>query len=413
MTGVDRSWRVPLAGRAPTDVPDEWARALAAVAVDLRCRRQGRAITFDGVQWELTVSAEWVSIGMATLTNDSDLGGFSIGRNYALETTPEQATVWVAEVVQEELAGYEFVQWPSDGWRLLAPELRDTEAVWVDPSTGGVVLGHRRAVRLTAGSESGDGVPSRYDLTGRSYSSTRRPDLRVGAVIDDALRGMVTVANIGAGTGSYEPAGTVVAVEPSRVMIAQRPPGSAPAVQAVAEHLPIGSNSVDAALAVLTVHHWRDVDRGVAELQRIARNRVVVLTWDHSVTRQFWLLREYLPAAAQTDADLAVPITKLTSLLGNPRIVPLPVPHDCADGFGGAYWRRPHAYLDPTVQSGMSLFALTPEPLLREGLSRLRADLSSGAWDRNHQDLLAMEELDLGYRLLIAEQQPPSAELRQ
>jgi SAM-dependent methyltransferase len=258
-------------------------------------------------------------------------------------------------------------------------------------------------MRLTAGSKPGDGVQPRYDLTGRSYSSTRRPDLRVAAVIDDALRGMVTVANIGAGTGSYEPAGTVVAVEPSRVMIAQRPPGSAPAVQAVAEHLPIGSNSVDAALAVLTVHHWRDVDRGVAELRRIARKRVVILTWDHSVIRQFWLLREYLPAAAQTDADLALPITKLTGLLGDPRIVAIPVPHDCADGFGGAYWRRPHAYLDPTIQSGMSLFALTPEPILREGLSRLRADLSSGAWDRNHQHLLAMEELDLGYRLLIAE----------
>jgi SAM-dependent methyltransferase len=142
------------------------------------------------------------------------------------------------------------------------------------------------------------------------------------------------VANIGAGTGSYEPARTVISVEPSRVMIAQRPPRCAPAVQAVAEQLPIRSDAVDAALAVLTVHHWSDLDHGVAEMLRIARRRVVILTWDHTVFRRFWLLREYLPAAAQTDADLAVPITKLASLLGDPTIVPVPVPHDCVDGFG-------------------------------------------------------------------------------
>lgn len=214
---------------------------------------------------------------------------------------------------------------------------------------------------------------------------------------------MATVANIGAGTGSYEPAGTVIAIEPSRIMIAQRPPDSAPTVQAVAEHLPIRSDAVDAALAVLTVHHWSDPSRGVAEMLRVARRRVVVLTWDHNVFREFWLVREYLPAAAQTDAALAVPMTRLISRLGEPKVVPIPVPHDCLDGFGGAYWRRPYAYLDPTVQSGMSLFALTPKPALREGLSRLRADLASGEWDRKHQHLVNNQELDLGYRVLIAE----------
>ena len=251
--------------------------------------------------------------------------------------------------------------------------------------------------------KSWSGARVRYDRTGRSYSRARRPDPRIAAVINDALLGMATVANIGAGTGSYEPAGTVIAVEPSRIMIAQRPPGSAPAVQAVAEHLPIRSNAVDAALAVLTVHHWSDLSQGVAEMLRIARERVVVLTWDDNVFREFWLVREYLPAAAQTDADLAIPVTKLMSLLGEPTIVPIPVPHDCLDGFGGAYWRRPHAYLDPTVQSGMSLFALTPKAALRDGLSRLRADLASGEWDRQHRHLLNSQELDLGYRLLIAE----------
>jgi SAM-dependent methyltransferase len=242
---------------------------------------------------------------------------------------------------------------------------------------------------------------TRYDRTGRTYSYTRRPDPRIAAVINGALRSMTTIANIGAGTGSYEPTGTVIAVEPSSVMIAQRPPGSAPAVQAVAEHLPIRSHAVDAALAVLTVHHWSDLERGIAEMSRVARRRVVILTWDHNVFRRFWLVREYLPAAAQTDADLAVPVMKIAALLGDPTILPVPVPHDCVDGFGGAYWRRPHAYLNPAVQAGMSLFALTPKPSLSEGLSRLSADVASGEWDRQHRDLLDRQHLDLGYRLLV------------
>jgi SAM-dependent methyltransferase len=243
-----------------------------------------------------------------------------------------------------------------------------------------------------------------YDRTGSSYSLARQPDPRIAEVIGRALNGMTSVANIGAGSGSYEPSQTVVAVEPSPVMINQRSVAAAPTIQAVAEHLPIRTDAVDAAMALLTVHHWTDLAAGIAEMRRIARRRVVVFTWDHRVLRRFWLLTEYLPAAAETDARLAVPISTLTALLGD-RVstIPIPVPHDCVDGFGGAYWRRPHAYLDETVQAGMSLFALTPESALQEGLSRLRSDLTTGAWDDRHRDLLQRSELDLGYRLLVAE----------
>jgi SAM-dependent methyltransferase len=243
----------------------------------------------------------------------------------------------------------------------------------------------------------------RYDRAGRTYSLTRQPDPRVGAAIEQALHGMATVANIGAGTGSYEPSNTVIAVEPSHVMIRQRPFDAAPAVRAVAEHLPVGTDAVDASIALLTVHHWADIEAGVAEMTRVARRRVVILTWDDAVFRQFWLLQEYLPAAADTDARLAVPIAKLVSLLGAVSIQTVPVPHDCLDGFGGAYWRRPHAYLDETVRAGISMFALTPKSLLDRGLERLAADLASGAWERRHADLLDMPQLDLGYRLLVAD----------
>jgi SAM-dependent methyltransferase len=245
----------------------------------------------------------------------------------------------------------------------------------------------------------------RYDQTGITYSQTRRPDSRIAAAVDRALGGVESVANIGAGTGSYEPVQTVVAIEPSRVMIRQRPTGTAPAVQATAEALPLRTGAVEAALAVLTVHHWTDLAAGVTEMLRVSRRRVIILTWDHDVIQDFWLLRDYVPAAAETDARLAVPIDDLVSLLGRDTasVVTVPVPHDCVDGFGGAYWRRPHAYLDDTVQRGMSLFAMTPKDLVEEGLTRLRRDLSTGEWQRRHADLLDKPELDLGYRLLIAE----------
>lgn len=244
---------------------------------------------------------------------------------------------------------------------------------------------------------------TRYDRTGHTYSKTRQPDSRIAAVIEQELRGMASVANIGAGTGSYEPAATVIAVEPSRVMINQRRPNAAPVIQAVAEHLPIRSNAVDAAIALFTVHHWDDASAGVRELIRIARHRVIIFTWDDTVFRQFWLLRRYLPAAAETDARLAIPIADLAALFNQVSILPIPIPHDCSDGFGGAYWRRPQAYLDQTVQDGMSMLALTPKTRLREGLAQLRDDLATGEWASRHADILDKAQLDLGYRLLVAE----------
>lgn len=242
-----------------------------------------------------------------------------------------------------------------------------------------------------------------YDEIGVDYSTARRPDPRIGARVRALLGDARTVVNVGAGTGSYEPPETVLAVDPSSVMLRQRPTGSALAVRARAEALPLGDGSVDAAMAVLTVHHWDGVEAGIAELRRVARRRVLVLTCDQTVFLRFWLLREYLPELAAVDGTRLLPIDRLQTLLGGARVHPVPVPHDCVDGFAAAYWRRPRAYLDPRVRAGISLFAQAHPAALRPGLDRLAADLESGRWQRRHQDLLRHEELDLGYRLLVAE----------
>jgi SAM-dependent methyltransferase len=242
-----------------------------------------------------------------------------------------------------------------------------------------------------------------YDSIGQTYRATRQTDPRIAAAIFAALSEADSVVNVGAGAGSYEPVQTIAAVEPSRTMIAQRPPGSAPAVQAVAEHIPLRDRCADAVLAVLTVHHWDDVAAGVAEMRRIARRRLVFFTWWPQDLLSFWLLSDYLPEAGRVDAALAERIRVLPGLLPGAEVRPVPVPHDCIDGFAAAYWRRPEAYLDPAVRAGISVLAKVGEEALRPGLSRLADDLRSGRWHDEHGDLQELDSLDVGYRLVISD----------
>ncbi|KOU73244.1 MerR family transcriptional regulator [Streptomyces sp. MMG1533] len=243
-----------------------------------------------------------------------------------------------------------------------------------------------------------------YDTLGATYGRTRRPDPRIAAQIHTALGNAADVVNVGAGTGSYEPPRTLLAIEPSDVMLAQRPPRSAPAVRAVAEHLPLRDNAADAVMALLTIHHWTDLASGIAELRRVARRRIVILTWNQRIfSEQFWLVRDYLPQAAAFDDTRAVPIEQLVALLGGARQEPVPIPYDCTDGFGAAYWRRPHAYLDPQVRAGISMLAQTPADALAPGLAALTDDLATGRWHHHHADLLALDSIDVGYRLLVTD----------
>ena len=240
-----------------------------------------------------------------------------------------------------------------------------------------------------------------YDSIGRSYTATRQTEPRIAARIWAALGDARTVVNVGAGTGSYEPTDRqVTAVEPSAVMLAQRPPGAAPAVQAGAESLPFADASFDAAMAVLTLHHWGDWRAGCAELRRVARDRVVVLSWDPAFRRRYWLGPEYFAHLLDDEGDPFPSLADQAAAL-DAEVEIVPVPWDCRDGFMSAFWRRPEAYLDPSVRAGISSLAKRSEAELADGLARLRADIDSGAWARRHADLLRLDELDLGYRLLI------------
>ena len=241
-----------------------------------------------------------------------------------------------------------------------------------------------------------------YDRIGTTYSATRSEDPRIARAIHDALGEARTVLNVGAGSGSYEPHDReLTAVEPSAVMIAHRPRAAAPVVQARAETLPFPDSSFDAAMAILSDHHWDDRAAGLRELRRVARRRVVLFTWDPRFRNEFWLTRDYLPASKRLVPGMA--LQDIAGCLGGARILPLPVPWDCRDGFYHAFWRRPEAYLDDRVRAGISVFARLDDDEKASALARLRADLRTGAWEKRNLDLLQLDELDLGYRLVVAE----------
>ncbi len=243
-----------------------------------------------------------------------------------------------------------------------------------------------------------------YDELGHGYARMRRADPGIAARIEAALGDARTVLNVGAGAGSYEPAGReVTAVEPSAVMIAQRPPGAAPAIQASAERLPFADRSFDAAMAVLTVHHWTDPGAGLGELRRVTRRRIVLVTFDPEALVSLWIASDYFPEILNLKRRAMATSDGLAALLPNASSHPLPVPRDCQDHFFAALWARPEMLLDDEVVRPMWVRQSISAEARRSGRERLAADLESGAWEERYGRLRQQAELDVGLRLVVSE----------
>jgi len=237
-----------------------------------------------------------------------------------------------------------------------------------------------------------------YDTIGLNYAELRTPDPRIAAVITRALGDAREILNVGAGAGSYEPVDRkVTAVEPSIEMIRKRSPSAARVVQTTADDLPFEDGRFDASMAILTVHHWPDKEAGLREMRRVTRGRIVLLTFDPSCRP--WLT-EYLPELAALDEAQMPAMAEYERWLGPVHVSPVLVPHDCTDGFLYAYWRRPEAYLDARIRSGISSFWKIDN--VDAGLESLRQDLASGEWDRRYSELRKLSEYDAGYRLVVA-----------
>lgn len=230
-----------------------------------------------------------------------------------------------------------------------------------------------------------------YDRIGRGYARHRIADVRIAARVDAAVGNARAIVNVGAGAGSYEPDGAI-AVEPSQTMIEQRSISNA-VVQAVAGALPFAGDSFEVGMAIATVHHWPDLQAGLAELRRVA-GRLVIMTWDPVVHAQMWLVAEYLPE--MVTASNLPPI----DAFGCERVEVVEVPHDCTDAFMVASWRRPEAILDRMVRAAASGPSLLDAAVVEAAMARLADDLRSGAWTKRHGHLLALDTHDVGLRIL-------------
>ena len=245
---------------------------------------------------------------------------------------------------------------------------------------------------------------ARYDQIGRGYSLTRQEDPQISSAIRRALGDARSIVNVGAGAGSYEPDDQyVIAVEPSDVMAAQRPATIPPALRASAADLPLRDNSVDAAMAVLTIHHWDDeLERGIQELRRVARDTVVILTYDPLLSGEMWLMADYLPEVAELDRRIFPAPEQLVSLLGGrTSIEVVPIPRDTPDWMLGSFWAHPERVLDERARNATSGFARMDPSVVQRVVREVRRDLESGVWDERYGHLRELDAFDAGLRLIV------------
>jgi SAM-dependent methyltransferase len=246
---------------------------------------------------------------------------------------------------------------------------------------------------------------ARYDAIGGGYAGTRREDPRIAARIHEALGQARTLVNVGAGTGSYEPGDRrVIAVEPSQVMIAQRPPWRAPAIRSGAYPLPLADASVDAAMAILSLHHWDDdQERGVQEMRRVARGPVVILTYDADVSARMWLMSDYLPEVADLDRRIFPTAETVAGWLdGDLSVSQVPIHRDTPDWMLGSFWAHPERVLDRRARNSTSGFARMAPEIVDRVAAEVERDLADGTWDARHGHLRTLDTYDAGLRLLVS-----------
>lgn len=220
------------------------------------------------------------------------------------------------------------------------------------------------------------------------YARHRQPDVHIARQIDAALGTASTVLNIGAGIGSYEPSERlVVPVEPSAAMRDERPSGGVPAIDAVAESLPFDDNSFDAAMAILTIHQWRDTDRGLREMRRVARGPAVIMTFDSDAWSRMWLI-DYIPELYRLESNRFPSIQHVCDVLGGTvDVSDVPIALDCSDGFAEAFYGRPEALLDPAARRAQSGWAFLDPAQVERAVDQLRSDVQDGTWDRRYGHL--------------------------
>ncbi len=252
-----------------------------------------------------------------------------------------------------------------------------------------------------------------YDQIGKNYTQTRRSDPRIAAKLLEILSfsQATTIADIGAGTGSYanvlaEQGYRVLAIEPSEMMRNQAiNHQQIQWIDAVAEQIPLPDRSADAAIVMLAFHHFQDYGRALSEIHRIIGDGAIILfTYDPKLISSFWLT-DYFPSFMVDVQSTFLPVSRLIAEIESVsnltvNVDPFPLPHDLSDSFAAVGWARPELYLDSNIHNGISSFAKMTTIELDRGLTSLREDLKTKAWDRKYGHLRQQQEYDAGYRFI-------------
>ena len=249
----------------------------------------------------------------------------------------------------------------------------------------------------------GSAGDANYGAIGAGYSSYRQPEPGIAAYISRALGEAQTVLNVGAGAGSYEPLDrTMTAVEPSASMRSQRPSHLAVARDAVAEELPFPDGSFDASMATFTVHQWNFLDVGLAEMRRVTRGPVLILTCDPDLVQRFWL-NSYAPEVLAIEARRYPALGRIRGVLGgHTRVVSVPIPLHCRDGFNEAYYGRPERLLEDGARLACSAWSFVSQATSGLSIDLLRHDLEDGTWDARYGYLRTQPEFDGSLRLIVS-----------
>jgi SAM-dependent methyltransferase len=262
-------------------------------------------------------------------------------------------------------------------------------------------------LEMTQRNTDGSAGDANYGAIGRDYARYRQPEPRIAAMVHAALGASRTVLNVGAGAGSYEPTDReVTAVEPSSAMRAQRPTTLSAAVDAVAEKLPFPDRHFDAAMAIFSVHQWSDLAAGLAEMRRVTRGTVVILTCDPLRVQRFWL-DDYAPGVLAAETRRYPALDQIGGLLGGRvEILPIPIPFTCKDGFNEAYYGRPEKLLEDGARLACSAWSFVEPETSHDYVEHLRRDLENGAWDDSRKGLRTQPEFDGSLRLVISTSSP-------
>jgi SAM-dependent methyltransferase len=242
-----------------------------------------------------------------------------------------------------------------------------------------------------------------YNRQAQNYGQIRQEDRRIQAVIDLALGCARTVLNIGAGTGSYEPKDRyVLALEPSLTMRAQRRSGMAPAMIGTASEIPFDDDTFDASMAMLTVHHWPDLAKGLGEMARVTAGPRIVMSFDPDAHTDFWMF-DYVPEMAVVERARYPAISKIVEGLGGVvEVLTLPVARDCTDRFQVALYARPEEFLIEAVRRSQSAWNFLEAGVEARFVQQLGHDLETGVWDVKYGHLRHQDTIDCQLRLIVS-----------